>query len=178
MPHVQVKNIQDNILLIKIQLEKLQNDLNDLCALQESVDDQISTHTTFGFYVRKHRILANMSQRQLGELIGITQSVVGSVERGDKNPFTLRRIEQFCETIPAANLEVMKKLSERYYENRRMKMFLIQIPHRVIGWSYAHNKQEALSLLREKCPKTYSKYYSSEIEFNTAKNPWIFVEEE
>ncbi len=48
--------------------------------------DEIRFLYAFGLSVRKHRVIAGLSQQQLGERIDCDKKTIGRIERGDTDP--------------------------------------------------------------------------------------------
>jgi transcriptional regulator with XRE-family HTH domain len=54
-----------------------------------------SLNKIFGFQVRKHRKIKNLSQDELASLSGLHRTYLGAIERGERN-VTLNNVEKIA----------------------------------------------------------------------------------
>ncbi|GGK86397.1 transcriptional regulator [Sphaerisporangium melleum] len=64
---------------------------------QKEIDPYESPRAVFGFELRRHRMAAHLSQRQLGERMGFSDSMINMVELAKRPPS--RRFAELCDQI-------------------------------------------------------------------------------
>ena len=98
--------------------------------------------------IKQKRLESGMSQRQLGEVAGISHTEIGTIEKGMKLNYNLLILIKICEVLDIDFVELLK--ASGYLENHVIKKY------RVI----AQNKSEETYLVRainshEACKNVY-----------------------
>ncbi len=67
--------------------------------------------SVFGAYLRRCRIDAQLSLRDVAKAVGISHVYLGEVERGRRGPLVRSRWPALCEAIPRLSLKELHRLA-------------------------------------------------------------------
>lgn len=88
--------------------------------------------------IKEKRLESGMSQRQLGEIAGISHTEIGTIEKGMKLNYSLLILIKLCEVLDIDFVELLKTAG--YIENNTTKKYKV----------IAQNKNEETYLVRAK----------------------------